>query len=66
MEEYVKILLFVPLQPEDHFLFERAAGVQHLYATQQISILAINKPYTTYESKKQHSFSLEQLEFLIN
>ena len=35
-------------------------------AIQQISILVKNKSYTTYESKKQHSFSLEYLEFLIN
>ena len=31
MEEIVKILLFAPLQTEAHFVFERTAGVQHLY-----------------------------------
>ena len=30
MEEILKKLLFAPLQTEAHFLFERAAGVQHL------------------------------------
>ena len=30
MEEVLKILLFSPLQSEDHPLFERTAGVQHL------------------------------------
>ena len=30
-EEILKILLFVPLQTEDHFLFKRTAGVQHLW-----------------------------------
>ena len=31
MEEILKKLLFAPLQTETHFLFERTAGVQHLY-----------------------------------